>query len=140
MLEMPSLGPGVATSSTRKSHETGTGAGSASPKPVEVRSPPARTVSSQVVQAVEPLFSAAAKPAILKPVIPLLVGKGVDAMVFAPKRPKEAAGVGVTDVVFTAKTIAACSADVLARRVRARMIWILMLSIVQSDREVDHFL
>jgi len=60
------LGPGVAISSTRKDHETGTGAGSTLQNPLEVRLPLALTLSSQVVQMVEPLFSAAAEPAILK--------------------------------------------------------------------------
>ena len=114
VLEVPSLGPGVETSSTRKDHETGTGAVSTIPNPLELRSPPALTMSSQVVQTVEPLFSAAVVPAISKPAIPLLVGKGVDAIVFLPKRPKEAARVRVTDVVVTSKTMEACRADVPA--------------------------
>ena len=114
VLEVPSLGPGVAISSTRKDHETGTGAGSTLQNPLEERLPLALNLSSQVVQMVEPLFSAVAEPAILQPVMPLLVGKGVDAIVFVPKRPKEAARVRVTDVVVTSKTMAACRADVPA--------------------------
>jgi len=76
VLEVPSLGPGVAISSTRKDHETGTGAGSTLQNPLEERLPLALTLSSQVVQMLEPLFSAAVVPAISKPAIPLLAGKG----------------------------------------------------------------
>lgn len=141
MFEIPSLGPGVETSSTRKDQATGMGARRMSPpKEDDDRTPLALTVRSQVVHATTPVFSAEAEPETLKPVISLVVGKGVDAIVFAPKRPKEAAGVGVTDVVFTAKTIAACRVGVPTRRARARSGWVLMLSKVRGEREVDHFL
>ena len=111
MFEVPSLGPGVATSSTRKDQETGTGAGSEGANPLELRLPPALMVSSQVVQIVEPLFSAAAAPATLSPVMPLLAGKGVVEIVFVPKRPKEVDGAAVTDVVLTSKTMADCTVE-----------------------------